>query len=69
VITLRIAIVSFGSRGDVQPYLALGLGLKHAWPRHAFRRYVQARSSPPPLEPLIICDDAVRRKSTFVLSS
>ncbi len=30
VITLRIAIVTFGSRGDVQPYLALGLGLKHA---------------------------------------
>ncbi len=27
---MRIAIVSFGSRGDVQPYLALGLGLKHA---------------------------------------
>ncbi len=28
--TLRIAIVTFGSRGDVQPYVALGLGLKHA---------------------------------------
>ena len=27
---MRIAIVTFGSRGDVQPYLALGLGLKHA---------------------------------------
>jgi sterol 3beta-glucosyltransferase len=27
---LRIAIVSFGSRGDVQPYVALGRGLKHA---------------------------------------
>ncbi len=27
---MRIAIVSFGSRGDVQPYVALGLGLKHA---------------------------------------
>jgi hypothetical protein len=30
VVTLRIAIVTFGSRGDVQPYVALGLGLKHA---------------------------------------
>ncbi len=27
---MRIAILTFGSRGDVQPYLALGLGLQHA---------------------------------------
>lgn len=27
---MRIAIVTFGSRGDVQPYVALGLGLKRA---------------------------------------
>jgi sterol 3beta-glucosyltransferase len=28
--TMRITILTFGSRGDVQPYLALGLGLKAA---------------------------------------
>jgi sterol 3beta-glucosyltransferase len=32
---MRIAIVTFGSRGDVQPYIALGLGLQAA--RHAVR--------------------------------
>ena len=40
--TLRIAIVSFGSRGDVQPYVALGLGLKHAG--HAVRVVTQRDS-------------------------
>jgi UDP:flavonoid glycosyltransferase YjiC (YdhE family) len=39
VVTLRIAIVTFGSRGDVQPYVALGLGLKHAG--HAVRVVTQ----------------------------
>jgi sterol 3beta-glucosyltransferase len=36
---MRIAIVTFGSRGDVQPYVALGLGLKHAG--HAVRVVTQ----------------------------
>ena len=27
---MRITILAFGSRGDVQPYVALGLGLQQA---------------------------------------
>ncbi len=27
---MRIGIIAFGSRGDVQPYVALGKGLKQA---------------------------------------
>lgn len=38
---MRIAIVAIGSRGDVQPYLALGLGLKRAG--HEVRMVAPAR--------------------------
>lgn len=41
---MRIAIVTLGSRGDVQPYIALGLGLRAAG--HAARLVTHAEYAP-----------------------